>query len=687
MNNFQKIYFKNKLTTELDSDGDESKNLLSLLPKGWDKDDFDYTQPNIKLKNTCIGYAIKTGKLNNITVVDFDDMVLYRQACELVPDLHRYYTVQTRRGMHVYFEYDETIKKKYKIPKIDILTKGKLVIGADTLLHRYDGSKIMYTFMGGKIMKMPKVLKDWCCNVSETKASQKKNYETSIDYNYEVTDEECREVLDQMAEKHREYFTDYSSWITFTAIMKTINKQNMWDEYSQKYDNDNYNKYKNMNIWRGLTAKISLNFFCHLLNIPAFKYHKKVPEDELYNEVSYDEETTKEINLKFVKVKYSDFKKKDTIIMESGTGTGKTTCVSRMFKQLQQEERCTILSIVNLISLAKQQKITFAKNGVDLTLYNEEKVNPAVIISHDACICINSLWKLNDCNFKNKIVYIDEIYSLCMTLTHNDMLHKQRQIFNTLHRIITECKKLIVSDAHIHNNVLKLLNPRLFLNGKTFVHYWNEYQKFNGTPAVRYNDENEFFKVLELKVLNGESFSFGSDSKSIIEKWYTKLYNNASIETQQKMLLYTSEIDTDLQDDWNDKIIFYSPKITTGVDITCINSSEQFMYITGQSVSSINLLQMATRTRNMTQLNYYSSVRSAASLYESIDDCTAKVSSDFIANSLGYSCEDIEDFHAKKTFDEVEDLHLNLYIRNCYALDLFSTNSIYFFEQELKNCR
>jgi len=160
MNNFQKIYFKNKLTTELDSDGVESKNFLSLLPKGWDKDDFDYSQPEIKLKNTCIGYAIKTGKLNNITVIDFDDMVLYRQACELVPDLHRYYTVQTRRGMHVYFEYDESIKKKSKMDKIDIQTKGKLIIGADTLLHRYDGSKVMYTYVGGKILKMPKVLKD-----------------------------------------------------------------------------------------------------------------------------------------------------------------------------------------------------------------------------------------------------------------------------------------------------------------------------------------------------------------------------------------------------------------------------------------------------------------------------------------------------------------------------------------------
>ena len=31
-------------------------------------------------------------------------------------------------------------------------------------------------------------------------------------------------------------------------------------------------------------------------------------------------------------------------------------------------------------------------------------------------------------------------------------------------------------------------------------------------------------------------------------------------------------------------------------------------------------------------------------------------------------------------------MHLNLYIRNCYALDLHNTNKLYYFEQELKAC-
>jgi len=186
--------------------------------------------------------------------------------------------------------------------------------------------------------------------------------------------------------------------------------------------------------------------------------------------------------------------------------------------------------------------------------------------------------------------------------------------------------------------------------------------------------------------MSGESFCFGTDCKTTAERWYQKLYDVASVETQSKMLLFTADEKTELQDDWNNKIVFYSPKITTGVDITRKKYREQFMYITGQSVSSINLLQMATRTRKMTQLSYYSSVQSAESLYDNIDDCLAKVASQFVSNQLGYSCEDIEDFTRSHTYSEVEDFHFNLYSRNCYALDLHATNKLFFFEQELKNC-
>jgi hypothetical protein len=170
-----------------------------------------------------------------------------------------------------------------------------------------------------------------------------------------------------------------------------------------------------------------------------------------------------------------------------------------------------------------------------------------------------------------------------------------------------------------------------------------------------------------------------------VDKWYKKLYDLAPLDIQSRMLLYTSEESTTIQSNWNDKIIFYSPKITTGVDITCIESSEQFMYITGQSVSSINLLQMATRTRNMKQLSYYSSVKCVKSLYESYQDCEDKLMADYLRNQLGYSFSKISDCKEYKEFG-YEDTHINLYLLNCYSLDIHNTDKLYFFKEELRTC-
>jgi hypothetical protein len=696
----KKFYLKSVLRTKFDVDGVEKKVVNgTVVPDDWNNDNFDYMSHNKRYMCTADGAnMVRTGAYNNITVLDFDDMELYRQACELVPDLHTYYTVKTRKGMHVYFEYDKTNSLYGKITNIDVQSDGSFVFGNFTTVRRYDKNnqyhnQFMYTHISGSrdFKPMPTVLRDWCCTVVEKKDSDVKKFNPNINYKDEVSDKELREILDLMAEKHSSYFNDYNNWITFTAIMKTLDKKEMWDEYSQRHDHrDRYNKYKNNKCWNSMNKPKSINIFCKILGIPAIKYHKVVAEDELYNQVNYDEHVMRYIDMKFIAVDHEDIVTNDTIILESGTGSGKTTCVAKLFNKFKTggEDRATLLSIVNLISLANQQKITFAKHGTHLKMYNDySKVNPSIIINFDSCICINSLWKLNDCDFSNKIVYIDEIYSLCMSLTHNETLHNQRAIFNTLYRLINECHKLIVSDAHVHNNVIKLLESRLYAKGKRYVHYLNQYQKFDETTALRYNDENEFFNIIQSKVLKGDSFSFGADSKGIVEKWYLKLRNSAPLDVQQKMLLYTSEEDTEIQEDWNDKIIFYSPKITTGVDITCINSSEQFMYITGQSVSSINLLQMATRTRNMEKLSYYSSVKCCESLYDTYDDCVAKVSANFALNKLGYSFSHLEDFtlHQKK-FMQVEKIHMDLYVHNTFALDLHNTNKLHFFEQELKAC-
>ena len=688
--NFKKIYFKRFVTTKLNEKNVEKKDMSKMtLPPAWNNPDFDFEQPWIENKKTLVGYAVPTGKVNGITVLDFDDMNFYYKACELYTDLDKCYTVITRRGRHVYFKYNECINGQ-KFKEVDVQNNGAFVIGPDTLIKRHNGTTFLYYAKGGgKIIDMPDVLVEYFCKTKGVKLTIK-TYNTDINYKCEVTDDECRAVLDKLALSHPQYFENYSDWLTFTGIMRTINKHDIWDEYSFKYSQNNYNEYENRKVWRSCKKELPFNFFTKLTEMPAITFHKKVNEDELYNMIDYNVDTTEYMNRRFIDITYKDFLKYDTIELESGTGTGKSTLVSKLIRRLQFDgSQDTILSIVNLRSLAKQQKMTFKRRGVTLTMYNEDKFNPALIMSKHSCICVNSLWRLADRNFTDKIVYIDEIYSLCMSLTHNDTLFKQRQVYQTLYKIVTTCKKLIISDAHIYNNVMELLNCRMSNNKLTFRHYINSFKKFNGISAIKYKDENKFFALMRAKILDNDcnGFSFACDKKKLVEKWYWKFYEEAPEEIQLKMRLYTADSDTEIEEDWKGLIIFYSPKITTGVDISNIESTEQFIYISGESVSSINLLQMATRTRNMTKLHYYSCAGSCESSYTSFEDCEAKVTEKYLINELGFDLEDIEEYIENSHLSrKSEIMHKNMYIRNSYALDLHGTNITYFFEEELKRC-
>ena len=278
-----------------------------------------------------------------------------------------------------------------------------------------------------------------------------------------------------------------------------------------------------------------------------------------------------EISEKYININFQEMYESKTIILQSGTGSGKTTCTAKqLHSYFLLNHHHTLLSIVNLITLAKQQIKTFQKQNIKLCSYQDTEVEE--IMDNHSVICINSLHKLAQCDFTDKVIYIDEIYSLCNTLTHNDTIKNQRLVYNTLIRAIKECHKLIVSDAHIYDNVMMLLEQRLQLYNSPLI-YVNTYNKFDGINCNFYDDENKFYKILESRVKRSVPFIFGSDNKTVITKYYQSLYDMADKETQSKMFLYTSETNEELCDDWNDKLIFYSPKITTAVDIKTVSKN------------------------------------------------------------------------------------------------------------------
>jgi hypothetical protein len=184
----------------------------------------------------------------------------------------------------------------------------------------------------------------------------------------------------------------------------------------------------------------------------------------------------------------------------------------------------------------------------------------------------------------------------------------------------------------------------------------------------------------------GENIKCAFDSKAVCDQMFHKIYDLCSVEVQKKMVLITSEYNDELPNN-NDNIIFYSPQITTGVDMQTFDSKHAFIHITGKSVSSIALLQMSTRTRNMKSLHYFSSARCNESKFNNIKDCKEKLEYNYLLNQCNYSFRDITEFEENEVkFNKNQSKFFDIFCANEYLLDCHSTNKTFFFEEELTTC-
>ena len=94
-------------------------------------------------------------------------------------------------------------------------------------------------------------------------------------------------------------------------------------------------------------------------------YFTKLPDEELSIPVKVIDQSKLNLDV-------NDFYDNDIILVHSGTATGKTQNIAKLSKDLKAKYNCNILSIVNLITLSREQIFTF-KNVSDITLYNYQK--------------------------------------------------------------------------------------------------------------------------------------------------------------------------------------------------------------------------------------------------------------------------------------------------------------------------
>jgi len=150
-------------------------------------------------------FAIKTGKVSGITVLDFDTEYAYNIFLKNVPNFDTYFTVKTKKGWHVYCLYhpnlktDNNILKGY-IDEIDIRNDPMCINSSNKTTYicsvvicppssyiGLDGELFTYTFLGGEIKEVPQFLFDSLVKLNkhtntmiETKASTIATHDTRI---------------------------------------------------------------------------------------------------------------------------------------------------------------------------------------------------------------------------------------------------------------------------------------------------------------------------------------------------------------------------------------------------------------------------------------------------------------------------------------------------------------------------
>jgi hypothetical protein len=138
------VYFTfGEIKTQLNKKGEEKKNTNNLLPTGWQNITLDTVN---KYNNRGPSVGILTGKINNLTVIDYDNKNKFNEDNKKFNFFDNgYHIVETNNGYHLYCKYDENIPQTTNNDlNIDIRNDGGFVIAPPTKYKLLNGNKVEY---------------------------------------------------------------------------------------------------------------------------------------------------------------------------------------------------------------------------------------------------------------------------------------------------------------------------------------------------------------------------------------------------------------------------------------------------------------------------------------------------------------------------------------------------------------
>ena len=352
-----------------------------------------------------------------------------------------------------------------------------------------------------------------------------------------------------------------------------------------------------------------------LSTVKAVPYTVDVLSPETLDEIGAKPEIQ---SSRYLEINTAEIEHDRTIVIQAQPGVGKTTAVARYVAELREksDDEVYVLLISNLRSLGRQMMQTFAAHDIEVTSHLEVSGRLS-LPSYDAVsVCVNSLHRVGDEELSKTVVVIDEISSLAETIcTAQTIERSQIAVVKALRMIMKNAKQIICMDATVSDAAMGLLHPRS-RSGLRFIQ--STTQSFKDVPAVKHTDEDRFLQRIERAIEEECYFLAAFDSATTATKYFCDMRKKYS-DKSYLMTLVTREspVPDDVVDTGEylrNRFVFYSPSITTGVDISSKTATLQFVHITGNSISPLGCFQQACRTRNISELHYFADIKRTHSM-------------------------------------------------------------------------
>jgi P4 family phage/plasmid primase-like protien len=214
------VYFTRpkSIKTKLNKKGKEQKVLPFEKEFSWkqiNRDNFkDFVNDDDKT------FLIITGKMSNLTVVDFDENYIYEDLLKEYPELKDHLTVKTNKGYHIYFKYESKIKTDTDVnglTGIDTRNDDGLIIAPPTKYKLLNNSKVGYQYLYGNLLKMPEFLLNQLIPEEPKEKPKENKKKKELIYNEDKTKEEFIERLIDLLDDSRS--DDRTEWTEVSFII------------------------------------------------------------------------------------------------------------------------------------------------------------------------------------------------------------------------------------------------------------------------------------------------------------------------------------------------------------------------------------------------------------------------------------------------------------------------------------